>query len=66
MNPACRYPGKVPFDDEASALRALKAQKRNGKENKKRLNTLHVYLCPDAPHWHIGHDRMKRGKLAYQ
>lgn len=59
----CRYPGKVRFPDEPAAVRTLKSMKASGKENKKLLNRLHAYLCPDGDHWHIGHDHLKRTKL---
>lgn len=62
---ACRYPSKVQYPDEAAALRQLKSYKRTAKDNKKRVNQMHVYACPDADHWHMGHDRFRRTKLAF-
>jgi hypothetical protein len=61
---ACRYVGKFQYRDEDDALRQVRLVKRTKKgENKKQLNRLHAYPCPDGGHWHIGHDRFKRGKL---
>ena len=63
----CRYAHKVPFFSEADAVFQVKKMKATSHANKKLVNRLHAYRCPDdaVEHWHIGHDRFKRTKLAY-
>lgn len=61
----CRYPSKVAYLDEDAARRQLKGYKATAKDNKKRINAMHVYKCPDADHWHMGHDRFRRTRLHF-
>lgn len=56
----CRYHQKIPYRTFEDAQAQLKCLKRDSTRNKKLVNRLHCYLCPDGPHWHIGGDKLKR------
>ena len=49
----CRYAHKVPFFSEADAVAQVKKIKATSHANKKVLNRMHAYRCPDdaVEHW---------------
>ena len=52
----CRHRQKQSYPTLEAAEFELRDYKRTAKANKKLINRMQVYRCPDGPHWHLGHN----------